>query len=418
MGDDSTGVRSRRATATAAAILLALGATTSAQQPGVQDGNAQSPQIEQDMVFASGENLRLAATTTDDVFAAGNIVLVEGAIADHLFVAGSEVTVSDAAANDLIIAASEIDLRRGTIADDIIIAGSDIVIGPAFRIGDSAVLAAGTMHINAPIPGNLRAGGGKVILNSTVSGNARLTADEIEIGPQAVITGDLNYRSENLIMRPGAVVKGDTRILPVSDTSGAEVFGQGAGSFLLMIGVSILLSYFIVVVLLTFAVPGLMQATSDRMRHRPWQSLGIGTLIAVIVPIAGMLLVWSVVAAPVALLLFAMSIAMTPLALAVSAYFTGRSARSLITGKVDGPTGIGARLLWPGLGAIVIFALTLVPFAGLAVWLVAMLFGLGALAGSAMKAFAAVSDNAEDTGWLKRHGDSTETVSARPPIPQ
>ncbi|MEL6877227.1 MAG: polymer-forming cytoskeletal protein [Pseudomonadota bacterium] len=348
----------------------------------------QAQQIEDDMVFAADDELRLDAKSSDDVFAAGNSIDVNGATADHLIMAGGEISITDASAEDLIVAGGEIDFVNGVVADDIVAAGGEIVIGSGFTIGGSAVLAGGSARINAPIPGDLRVMSDNVVLNSAVGGNVRLTADNVEIGPNARIAGDLEYRSDKLEIQPGAVVEGETRILPVSETYAVEDLSKGAGGFFLMLGLSILVSYFVVVIALVFAAPGLMRATSRMMQEQPWKSLGLGLLIAVIVPVLGIVMVWSVVGVPVAVLLFTASIAITPIALATTAYFAGDGARRLLTSNKEAATGIGARLLWPGLGALVIFALTLIPLVGLVVWLLAMLFGLGAVANSAGKALA------------------------------
>jgi len=377
------------------ATLVAVGLATwsFAQEPVDEQSGTQALRVAQDMVFASGEDLRLNARSSDDVFAAGNTVVVDGVRADHLHVAASELSIAGIEANDLIAAAGEIELETGTIADDIVAAAGEISIGPDFNVGGSAVLGGGTVTIDAPIPGDLRVGGGEVILNSAVNGTARFTADTVVIGPDARIAGDLEYRSENLVMRPGAVVEGETRILPVSEPSNVVRVGNAARAIFLMIGFSILLSYFLLVLVLAFAVPGLMRSASQGMRERPWKSLGVGLLVAVVVPVLVGLLIWSIAAVPMAVLLVVMSIAATPIALAATAYFTGERVRLLIARKDDQPIGIGARLLWPGLGAVLIFALTLIPIAGPAIWLFAMLFGLGAIVTSAGKAFAVPSQD-------------------------
>ncbi|TRD11643.1 hypothetical protein FGU71_07040 [Erythrobacter insulae] len=368
--------------------LVLLAPFSSAQETAPDQDGAQSPQVEQDMVFAADQDVQLDAKSTDDVFAAGSTVTVQGAQADHLIIAGGEISVRDVSSNDLIAAGGEIDFARGAIADDIVAAGGDIEIGPDFTLGGSAVLMGGSVRIDAPVPGDLRVTSGSIIVNSAIGGSARLAGDTIEIGPNARIAGDLEYRSENLVMRPGAVVEGETRILPVDDTYGAEEFGKAAGSMFLMLGISILISYFVVVLALVFAAPALMRATSRMMREQPWKSLGLGLLIAVIVPLLGVLFLWTAVAAPIALLLLTASIAITPIALAATAYFAGDSARRFLTNAKEDAAGIGARLLWPGLGALVIFALTLIPIAGLIIWFFAMLFGLGAVVNSTAKALA------------------------------
>lgn len=364
----------------ALAALLAFSWGQAAAQSKEADA---APAAETDMVFLSGESLTVSAATTDDMFAAGERVNASGARADHLFLAGGEIDVTDATVVDLVAAGGEVRLQGASIKDDIIIAGGDIAIGSAVKIGGSAVLAGGTVKLEAPLGGDLRAGAGDVYVNSPIAGTARLSGDSIVLGPKTRIAGDLLYRSDKLTVQPGAVVEGRRASLPMSDRSVVEGVGKDVGRFFLYLGLSIILSYFVLVVLFVVFAPGLMDSASAKIRHRPWQSLGIGVLYALIVPVAIVLLFASVFAVPLAILLVVISVVLTAIALAVTAHFVGISVRRLTTSQEEPSTRLPGRILWPLLGAVLVFAVTLVPFAGVLVWLLAMLFGLGAFATAA-----------------------------------
>ena len=378
--------------AIAIALFTGLAAMLSSAQEPVNPSHQRAAQdLASDMIFATGENILLDAQSSDDVFAAGNTILVDGVRTDHLHLAASEVAITRMTANDILAAAGQIEMTTGTVADDIVAAAGEIFIGPDFAVGGSAVLVGGAISINAPISGDLRADGGDVLLNSTVGGIARFTAETIEIGPDARIMGDLEYRSENFIMRPGAIVEGETRILSVAEKSDLVEAGNALRGLFLMLGVSILISYLLLVTALVLLAPGLMQSASARIQQQPWKSLGVGLLAAVMVPVAGAVLVWSVAGAPMAVLLFVSSVAATAIALAVAAYFAGKQVRKFALRRKDEQDGIGARLAWSSFGAVLVFILCLIPIAGPAIWLFAMLFGLGAVIASAAAAFAPAS---------------------------
>ncbi|KWV93763.1 hypothetical protein [Erythrobacter sp. AP23] len=378
--------------ACAVAVMIAAFAPSSPSF-GQAESQTQEPAVatatETDMVFVSAENLAVSAVTTDDLFAAGGTVVTSGAQADHLFLAGGEIEVIDATVHDLIAWGGELRLRSAQVTDDIIVGGGDIVARPGFDIGGSAVLAGGSVRLEAPVGGDLRIGAGDIFVNSSVQGTARLSGDTIVLGPLARIGGDLLYRSENLTIQPGAVIEGRRAALPMPDRSTAEEIGKGVGQLFLLFGLSIVLSYFILVALLVFFAPGLMRSASTMMREKPWQSFGIGVLYALIVPLLVVALVVTVVAAPLAVLLIAISVALTPIALAVTAYFVGMSLRRVTTGTSDPPDTLFARIIWPLLGVIAVFLLTLIPVAGALIWLLAMVFGLGALAKQAAGALTA-----------------------------
>jgi len=345
--------------------------------------------METDMVFRSSDNLALTQTTTDDTFAAGNLIEVDGAEADHLFLAGSDIVVANASVHDLIAAGGDLRLTGAQIIDDIIVAGGDIVVGSDVEIGGSAVLAGGTVRMDAPVGGDLRVMAGDMTINSTVAGTARLSGTTIVVGPDARIAGDLLYRGDDLTVQRGAVIEGRRLIMPEPEYSAAEDFGTGMGRFALFLFLSIVVSYLALVFLLALSAPRLMYNTANTMWDRPWQSLGIGVLYAIIVPLLVMLLAWSGVGLPLAFLLVVVSLALTAIAFAATAYFTGMGIRRVATGTDEAPDRLAARIGWPIAGALIIFALTMIPLVGFFVWVLAMVFGLGAFAKNVGRALIA-----------------------------
>ena len=375
--------------ATLIIILILFAATRGeSQTPGESGETAETGVIVPDMTFFSAEDVTVRVNSTDDVFAAGGTVRVDQTSADHLVLAGGDISVADVSIQDLFAAGGTIKLVSGGASDDIVAAGGEIDVGPDFTIGSSAVLTGGEVRIETPVPADLRVGAGDAYINSEVGGDARLSGELVTLGPKARIAGDLFYRTGNLVLEPGAVVTGRQLPMPETDRSAMEAWGQGAGRLFAMFALSVLLGFTVLVMVIAVAVPALMRSASDMIRQRPLQSLGIGALIAVGAPFLIVLLFASVVGTPLAMLVAAICIALTPVALAATAYFAGMEARRIATGQKEPPVGILARLLWPALGAAIILILGLIPLAGLLVWILALLFGLGAIATRGGKALA------------------------------
>lgn len=341
-----------------------------------------------DMSFFSADTINLKVNSADDVFAFGGTVTVNETSADHLIIAGSEITIRNVAIDDLFAAGGELELISGSVTDDIVIAGGEVAIRRGFDIGGSAVVAGGELVIETPIPVDLRAGAGTVYLNSSVGGDARLSGDTVTLGPQARIGGDLYYQTENLVIEPGAVVTGERRVLPAQDHSAFESWGRGAGELFGMMALAAISGFTILVLAIAFAVPSLMRSSASFIKNRPLQSVGIGALIAIGTPVLIILLFASVIGVPLAMFLIAICLAITPVAVAATAFFIGVEGRRLTTKSEAAATGWIARLLWPALGALVILLLGMIPFAGILVWIFALLFGLGAVASRGGKALA------------------------------
>lgn len=342
-----------------------------------------------DMSFFSAEDVNLQVKSSDDVFAAGARVRVDGTSADHLVVAGGEISLRRVALEDLLAAGGEVALLDGAVADDVVATGGTIRIERAFRIGGSAVVAGGEVRIDAPVPADLRVAAGEIRLDSAVGGDARLSGEKVTLGPHARIGGNLLYRTDNLVIEPGAVITGERRMLPPGEKSALENWGRGAGELSGMLALAALAGFTLLVLAIAAAVPGLMRSTTEFIRTRPLRSAGIGILIALVAPFVIVLLFASVVGEPLALLVAAICLAITPVAVAASAHFIGMEERRLATRADTPPTGWGARLLWPVLGAATILLVGMIPVIGFLAWVLALLFGLGAVASRGGKALAA-----------------------------
>ncbi|MBV7265468.1 polymer-forming cytoskeletal protein [Erythrobacter ani] len=359
----------------APAVSSAQDVTQAKAQASVQNTEAAE---QTDMIFLSGEEVVASDNTTDDLFAAGRMVDVRGARADHLFLAGGDLTISDAQVSDIIAVGGEIRLNTANVADDIIVAGGDIVAAEDFEIGGTAVITGGNVHFEAPVGQDLRIGAAEIFVNSAVAGTARLSGDTIVLGPNARIQGDLFYRGENLTVDPASVIEGSRTQLPALESYTAEEVGAGVGAFFLYFGLSMIVSYFVIVALLVIAVPGLMRKTSAMLQSTPLKALGVGVLYALIVPVLGVVLLWTALGIPLAALLLFASLALTPIAVAVSAHFVGMAARRIVTKKEGPPETTWERIAWPLGGVLLLLAVAMIPLVGLLALLFAMLFGLGA----------------------------------------
>jgi hypothetical protein len=100
----------------------------------------------------------------------------------------SEKVIRHPVAGDLYVGGGTI-LVNARVGGDLVAAGGTIVINDSIT-GD-ALLAGGNLLVNGAISDDIRAAGGKIRINTTVQGDVVIAGGEIEIGPQALIRGDL-----------------------------------------------------------------------------------------------------------------------------------------------------------------------------------------------------------------------------------
>lgn len=369
-----------------AALLFATGALF-AQMTARSGEQLDASDVTDDMVFLAAGELSVSAKSSDDIFAAGGEVSINGAQADHMIAAGGDITVTKAAFHDFVVAGGDVDLIDAVIADDLVAAAGDLNVRADFRVNGSAVLSGGDLTIDAPIGGELRAAGASVRLNSKIGQDAHIVGEEVFIGPDARIGGDLRHRSGNIHIDPAAVVSGEIIELERPARPDLEAWGMKAAAALALFALAFLVGVALLVMVIALALPALMNSASDVIREKPFSMIGTGFLISIAAPVVILFLLATIFGIPLALLIVVIYAAAWPLAIAAFAYFTGMQARRAMT-KNASPPSAPARVLWSALAIIVLALISLIPILGGLVWLIASVTGLGAVMTKGGKALA------------------------------
>jgi len=363
-------------------ILVMLLTTRGASQITTQTGetiNAEASFV--DMAFFAGDAIRIKASSDDDIFAAGGNIEVDATSADHLILAGGEINITDVKVGDIIAAGGDLNLRSGLVNDDVLAAGGTVTLHPKFQITGSAIVSGGEVTINSPIQKELRVAGNRIVLNSVVDGNVKLMGDEIELGPKARVGGNLQYRSENIQISPGAVITGTRSILPADEHDDFERWGKGSAAFFAGFAIAAVLGITLLVVVITLVLPGLMNKSAVLIKQRPLLSLGVGFLATFVLPFTLFMLFVTIIGAPLAMLIAAMLFAFTPVGVAASAYFIGMQGRRMFKKPADDAAApaMGARLVWSAIAIVLILLLGMIPMVGGLIWLLILMFGMGAI---------------------------------------
>jgi cytoskeletal protein CcmA (bactofilin family) len=331
-----------------------------------------------DVVFVSGGQLAIGAKVMDDIFATGGELNYTGASADHVITAGGQITFTNVQVKDIVAAGGEIILSNTQVGDDVILAGGQITISQDSRVASSAVIAGGEVTIGGSVGGDATIRAGEIRIDGEILGNADFSGHEIRLGPKAVIGGNLRHRTENLIIEPGATIKGEITDLPY-DQHGLEKKAIGILLVASAIGLLILAGMALSVLVIAGVFAGHMQATDRSIRGRIFSTLGIGLLATICFPVLFIVLLATVIGLPLAFLMLALWLAVQPLAFASAAHATGMAIRSGFGGgKVDSIPGVGGRMAYALLGLAILVVFGLVPIVGQLVWVVAGILGFGA----------------------------------------
>lgn len=159
----------------------------------------------------SSERLNIDSPITGDAYLSGEVVRINNNINGDLLLAAAEASINSNIQQDATIAAGNIritgkigdDLRvaagnvfiENDVQGDLIVAGGQVTIGQGATIfGDVAILS-GAAQILGKVNGNIWGTVGEIEINNVVKGNIEVTVDQLFLGSQGKINGNLHYSS-------------------------------------------------------------------------------------------------------------------------------------------------------------------------------------------------------------------------------
>ncbi|MFB6070010.1 MAG: polymer-forming cytoskeletal protein [Halanaeroarchaeum sp.] len=303
---------------------------------------------------ASGTVIVDEGQTSDGISAMAGTVIVRGTVEGDVSVLAGDVVIAESGTVTGSVTGAAGSLRiAGTVNGDVKFAGGSVVLEPTARVG-----------------GDVSVGAGSVLLAGTVTGGVSVGAETITVAPSARVGGDLRYDGA-LEMREGATVGGAVVRDP---TIGG---GVGPTQWGIPDWLDTVYGFFANLVLgalLLVLFPRFSESVADGVRERPLRSGGWGLVALFGVPILVVLLAITLVGIPVALLVLLLYLLAVWVAVVYGEYAVGRVIVSRL--------GSEGRW-WALLAGLLAFTLVgLVPVVGAIPTLLALLVGLGALAGA------------------------------------
>ncbi|HEY8050288.1 MAG TPA: polymer-forming cytoskeletal protein, partial [Ramlibacter sp.] len=218
----------------------------------------------------------------------GGSVIIDQPVGGNAVAAGGTVDVRAPVGGRVRVAGGTVHVDSA-VTGDLVAAGGEVRIGKSATIGGRARVMAGDVVVDGIVNGDLRADGGSVTINGEVHGDVRAYSDEVVLGPTAKITGRLSYVSASITRADGAVVGGAVQHLDDLGSARDEVRDRvasttGAGARIIGAIVTYLALLACGAVFLA-AAPIFSVEAPERLRTSPGQSIGVGLLTIVGVPI-------------------------------------------------------------------------------------------------------------------------------------
>ncbi len=251
-------------------------------------------------VYLLGANATSGGVVSGDLSLLGGSGIISGDVRGDILSLGGNLTVLSDISDDARIAGGTVVLE-GKVGGDLVALGGQVNVGGAGVSGD-AVIAGGMVRLEAPVAGNLTVGGGDIYINSKIIGNVKVDADNLKLGSQAVIEGNLVYKGKyELVKEDGATVLGS---VTYEEKAGR---GKGAGMAVKASILSAFLVWKFFAMLACALLLGLVFRTyANKMVElavkRPFYEAGRGLLTMAATPVISILLFFTAVGIPLGVL--------------------------------------------------------------------------------------------------------------------
>lgn len=199
--------------------------------------DVQPAQVISSDVFALVSDARVAGRIKGDLILAGGQLLIDGTVDDDLQVAGSAVTITGTIGDDLRSLGANLRVS-GQVAGDALLTGGRVIIDSGAHVTGSMLVKAGEADVDGRIDGPLRVEAGRVGVNGTINGDVTVICDELTIGPETKIAGNLTYSARREAhIDPGTVAGNverkadDEQVEATGDKPDADKFSPGSFVF-------------------------------------------------------------------------------------------------------------------------------------------------------------------------------------------
>jgi len=324
-----------------------------------------------DDLYTAGASVQAAGTIDGDAVLAGGTVLVTGDVGEDVLAAGGSVTITRAVGDDIRAFGGAVTVTD-RVGGDAILGGGTVTLAAGSTVAGNALTAGGVVHLDGAVHGDVDAAGGDVVITGTLDGDVNVIAGSLEVGAGAVIAGALRHSGP----RPPRIADGASVaevVYTEREFEGPEM--HDAAGWLAALAAFVSLA--VCTLLFAWLLPGTCRAAAGNARSRLVLSLGAGLLTVIVTPVLAAALGVLMLTAPLAVALIAAYLILWIFGGFVAVAALGGWIRERF-GQRRGE-GAGAVVLSVLAAAFVYLIVSLVPFAGPLLVLLAMITGAGGL---------------------------------------
>lgn len=349
-------------------ILLGTLFAVPALAAGVKSGDVitiSRDEVIDDDLYIAASSIIIDGTVNGDIFCAAQDIIINGTVNGGVTMAARTVTITGTITNGTRVAAQTINIS-GKIGRDLFVAGSDFSLTTTGNVRRDLLFGSQSTRIDGNIDGNVKGGTKSATITGKIGGNVELWVNKLTLANTSAIQGKLTYTSDKqAIVQSGAKINGTVTQLP-QPKKGPDIGGKILGFFMITVTG--------IIVILLIGSARLTQM-ADSIRSKPWLSLGWGALLLVATPIAATIIMITVIGVPLGLIagvlyMIALYLSQIPVALIIG--------RLILRGYVANQAIIRT-IVALVLGLFLLLIVGFIPFLGVVVSVLTIIFGLGSL---------------------------------------
>jgi cytoskeletal protein CcmA (bactofilin family) len=324
-----------------------------------------------DTLLAAGQSVSIDGTINGDLLAFGQEVTVRGNVTGNLVTGAQSVTIEGTVGGSVLSGGENVTLENARIGRDLYGFGNTVEIASTTNVTGNAIAGAERVDVDGRVGLDLRGFGANVRVSGNVEGDVDGFGRTITLLPTARVGGNVTAHVDSagdLDIQPGAVV-GGTRNEQVAER-GARPARNSYGNVGFYVNQVVrFAAAFLTGLLLLWVFPVLRTVTLPNV-VAVLVSGGIGLATAVTLPIAALIVCFTIVGIPIAILTFLLG--------AIGLYFSKTIVAQIIGRALfrspNGPPHYAATL---AVGLAIVIVVINLPWIGGFANLVLTLVGLG-----------------------------------------
>jgi len=312
--------------------------------------------------------------TVGDLFAAGQTIRVRGVVNGNAFVACQNLTVDGVITGDLFFAGESARIE-GRVEGDLYGFFNEVRILEGGSVGGDLHVAGEAIWIEGALGGRLVGGAQRIDVLGEIGEDVLVAAERLEVHDSARIGGDVRYDTpDEPSIDEGALIEGTVERVDYEREVKVEAKEETSLVDALLWRLWLFASTFIVGALYLYLGGAASSRPAEALAASPGKGLGIGFVVAILVPVASGVAVIACLTMPlgmIGLVAYAVAVYLARIVTAqcVGAWLLGRM------GAVSSPPLAGLAL-----GLVVFYLVTSIPWVGGLIWCAWVASGLGAVA--------------------------------------